>query len=46
MQWKIGLDHCKELLMCNGKILPPQFKGKKKKVPVSGFKHPVQLVQV
>jgi len=43
MQWKIWLDHCKELLMCNRKILPPRFEGEKN-LPISGFKHPVQLV--
>lgn len=31
MPWKISLEHCKELLVHNGKILPPQFKGKKGK---------------
>lgn len=31
MLWKISLEHCKELLVHNGKILTPQFKEKKKK---------------
>lgn len=38
MPRKISLEHCKEHLVHNGKIQPPQFKGKKrKKYPSVGF---------